>query len=332
MFKSIKKLVHKARNSKKSASRPKVAAQLALETLGARITPATFMVTNLNASGAGSLINEVRHAEKDDSGTPEVITFAPALAGHAITPGATVTLDDRTEPIEIEAPTGGMVIRGGSSHEVFAVTAGTTATISGIRIAHGLSDDGGGIDNHGNLTLESCEVRGNVSRSHGGGIENEVGSNLTLTDTRIDANVAPTGGGIDNHGSLSLGGNCAVDDNHASVGNGGGIKNEVEGEIEMEDTCTVNGNTAVGYGGGIYDLGAVTGGVGVEDNHGGRGGSGGDDLYETHGGGSGSGGQGSGGQGSGGQGSGGQGSGGQGGDDGGNDNGNDNGDDNGHHS
>jgi hypothetical protein len=287
MFASFKKLVplgwlpRKQGTIVRSSSAPvSLKTKPSLESLGDRIVPAVFMVTNAHESGAGSLLSAVRHAEADRSETPEIVTFSQRMAGKTITTAATLSLDDRAEPIEIEAPTRGVVIDGGLAHEVFHIAAGSNVTLKNLTIEHGLSDDGGGIDNAGTLRMVGSTVDDNQARSAAGGIENEVSGRLSLVGCHIESNEAETAGGIDNRGAFTMSDDTSVDDNSATVSNGGGVENESTGRMRMLDGSSVDDNHCGGTGGGVDDRGTLTSNGNVSGN---TSQEGSDDVTENHG-------------------------------------------------
>ena len=154
---------------------------------------------------------------------------------------------------------------------IFEVLVNATVTVEGLTVRHGrVSSMGGGINNHGNLTLNGVHVVENTAASgfqigHGGGLFND--GILTITASRIAGNRAlggeasyGEGGGIRNDGTLTLtqsviADNSTSDDN--DTGFGGGLRNT--GVAHLTE-CTISGNSTSlgGDGGGIYNLGELT--------------------------------------------------------------------------
>ncbi len=175
-------------------------------------------------------------------------------------------------------------VSGGGVSEVFNVTGGVTATISGLTITDGVNNTGyfgyafgGGIVNSGGLTLDDVVVSGNQAiglRAEGGGIYNT--GNLTLSHSDVTGNqanseeIGGSGGGIENatDGTLtvtqSVVSNNQVTSSTSSSVTGGGIDNHAGGTATVVDS-TITGNAAVGgpgffegtwaYGGAISDEG-----------------------------------------------------------------------------
>jgi parallel beta-helix repeat protein len=212
-------------------------------------------VNNLNDNGPGSLRDVVGATL---SGT---VTFQPGLQG-------TITLTNGEIPIgqsiTIQGPGADkLTVDGNANDRVFYIGNGATVTISGLCISNGLAtNDGGGILNDPGctLTLSNCWVVGNVTLGSGGGIHSD--GTLALIGTTVSGNTARgDGGGIAFYGTGMTLSNCTITANTAT--DGGGI------ECYVDDTlnhCTVSGNTAQGgYGGGL-DNGDSTAGTTIMIN------------------------------------------------------------------
>lgn len=148
-----------------------------------------------------------------------------------------------------------LTISGGDASRVFFINnSAVTVTISGLTISHGkvTDDDGGGIRNHGTLTLDNVVVDNNsaVTSSFlfvdGGGIYNT--NILVITNSQITNNEGNfTGGGIYDDGtSLSLS-NVTISGNNAvgsgGGGIGGGIASIASDSVTM-DSVSITSNTA----------------------------------------------------------------------------------------
>ena len=154
------------------------------------------------------------------------------------------------------------VIGGDQVSRVFQVDKNVTATISGLTIANGSTSAatggsyagyGGGLLNLGTATLIGCTVAQNTATIAGGGLANAGrGGSLTLMNSLVTDNQTGTsgaGGGIDNpfFDTVTLS-NTLITNN--SAGTGGGLVSL--GMATLTD-CTVTGNTAKSFGGGVYD-------------------------------------------------------------------------------
>jgi predicted outer membrane repeat protein len=204
-----------------------------------------------------------------------------------------------TRDVTIEGPGASLLtVSGGDNSRVFEVAARVkAATLSGLTISNGVAGTtelGGGILNHGTLAVDGCNLSGN-SATYGGGIADDFGGTLTLSACTVSDNSAFEGGGIWNGGTLTfanctigsyvdpttgvtvpgnnsyegagiynqgtahalnsvLSGNAATDGDWGG-GFGGGIYNV--GALTVS-TCTVSGNSAGNGGGGIYNVGTLT--------------------------------------------------------------------------
>ena len=117
--------------------------------------------------------------------TPQTINLGsalPAIAGLTITgPGANL-----------------LTVRANASGFSVLTVASGTVSISGLTIANGSSSQGGGIENHGYLTLTDSVVSGNHADNGGGGIYND-GTVLVGSSTFV-GNDASRGGALYNTG------------------------------------------------------------------------------------------------------------------------------------
>ena len=185
----------------------------------------------------------------------------------------------------------------GSNNRVFWIPGGFTATMKDLTIRHGvitgLQCRGGGLVNSGQLDLFDCIITTNLSYDrfpYGGGIANDAGAQLNMTNCTVSGNTASTpgntvqtearGGGIENKGTIVMT-NCTIANNTVqattfaishwatSHAYGGGIRNQ-SGTISMTN-CTISENTCAApatsptgqttysyaYGGGIYSSGGT---------------------------------------------------------------------------
>ncbi|MGB3637584.1 MAG: DUF4347 domain-containing protein, partial [Rivularia sp. (in: cyanobacteria)] len=142
-----------------------------------------------------------------------------------------------------------------TSYNVVKLSDTATTILDGFIIQEGNSnDDGGGIWNRGNLTLENIVVRNNQAADDGGGIRND--GNLTLINSTVAGNTALSGS------SQTSGGGGLINTTAATVNiinstfsgntalNGGGIRND--GTLNLINS-TLSGNTALQSGGGLVN-------------------------------------------------------------------------------
>ena len=224
---------------------------LALMTATKQVKANTFLVTNLDDNGPGSLRQAVLDADSNKGA--DTINFQAGLTGTIVlTSGELFIIDDLT----INGPGASLItVSGNHASRVFEILSGVTAEISGLTISNGTGFDGGGIDNGGSLTLAHMVLSDNhVTASVGGGIFNGATATLTITDSTVSGNSASGGGGIYNTalGTLTII-NSTVSGNSAS--SGGGLDNST-GTMTITN-CTVSGNSANLSAGGIANAGGT---------------------------------------------------------------------------
>lgn len=156
------------------------------------------------------------------------------------------------------------IVDGGGISRVFAMQVASRVTLSDLTVRNGRAlpgEDGGGIVNYGNLTLENVTVTGNATQSDatmsadapGGGIFNAM--TLQLRNCTITGNAAADmGGGIHNKGIL-IAMQSTISGNTARTDRGGGLSNYNKATVILS---TIAGNTATGSGGGIENGGGLT--------------------------------------------------------------------------
>jgi CSLREA domain-containing protein len=204
-------------------------------------------VTILLPAGLYTLSISAAGANGDDSGDLNLI--APAFGNPVISltgAGASITIIDANQ-----------------LDRVFNVAASRSAIISGVTIRNGFAAPigGGGILNHGSLTLNDATLSGNfaATTSNGGGGVNNDGA-MTLNNTMFSNNSASNGGGIANAlGTMTLN-NATLSSNSANA-TGGAITNGSNGSNGSNGTITINTSTlssnSARTGGGIATFGGV---------------------------------------------------------------------------
>jgi hypothetical protein len=253
---------------------------------------ATFTVTNLSDSGAGSLRDAILQANLT-KGLDE-ITFDSLLTGGTI--NLTSGQLQITNALNINGlGANQLTIDGGESSRIFDINAEYNqrfdpnqvfdVSIKGLKITRGRDELGsvGGIYNRfGNLNLTDTIIDNNGAYSYGG-IYNYLG-NLNLINSTVSNNISYYSGGIFNYlgvinitnsnifgntGILDAGGIYNLGDLNSSyqtvvnitnskisgntAGSGGGIFNSGGARLNITSS-NISGNTA-GYGGGIINFG-----------------------------------------------------------------------------
>jgi hypothetical protein len=235
-----------------------------LEALEDRIVPSTLTVTNAADDGtAGTLRAAITAANSGDT-----IQFTPSLAGHTITlTQGELTI---TKSLDIEGlGANQLTISGNNQSRVFDISVGNASVIlAGLTISNGLNSTGGGIDNAGTLTVNSCTVSGNFAYSNGvgddyGGAIYNFGT-LTINKSTISGNsVVGTPAYVSTYSTTGGGFTSSI--NPAGSGYGGGIYTGL-GTLTINSSTIANndasggssaglGSTAIvgnGYGGGLF--------------------------------------------------------------------------------
>jgi parallel beta-helix repeat protein len=229
-----------------------------LEGLEQRRLPSTLTVLNTNDSGASSLRAEIAAAKSGDT----IVFNTNRSLGTDFSKAQTITLTSGellvSRNITINGPGADKVtISGGNNSRVFEVASTTKSVVlSGLTITGGLVQfgGGGGILNHGTLTVSTCVVSDNSVTAGGGGIFNDAGT-LTVTSSTISGNKVPYNGGAINssYGVLTVTAST-LDDNYAGF-EGGAIIN-IRGAMTVS-ACHLDDNTS-GTGGGIFNIGNAT--------------------------------------------------------------------------
>ena len=187
-------------------------------TQGARAN--TITVTNTNDSGPGSLRQALADANDGDT------IDATGVSGTILLTSGELQINHN---VTINGPgAGNLAVNGNAASRVFENFA-STVTIAALTITNGhpppVNSNGGGILNHGGLTLSESNVSNSSVFGYfasGGGISN--GGTLTVTNSTISGNGA--------------------------YYYGGGICSLADATLEVIDS-TISGNGTYYYGGGI---------------------------------------------------------------------------------
>jgi hypothetical protein len=225
--------------------------------LAIRVNATTIMVSNTNDSGPGSLRQALLDANDGDTIDATGISGVITLITGELLVDKSVTMNGAGADV--------LAVDGNASSRVFQIGSGGTVTISSLTIRNGRDDNiGGGIDNEGGATLTitnstlSSNTAGSVNNPavEGGGIYN-LGT-LTIVNSTVSANTAGGisggGGGIFSAGTLAIL-NSTVSGNTATKG--AGIDNAGDATTVTITNSTFSGNAASVYGGACFNGGTL---------------------------------------------------------------------------
>ncbi|MBX7105048.1 MAG: hypothetical protein K1X57_13265 [Gemmataceae bacterium] len=216
--------------------------------------PTNFVVTNDNASGAGSLLQAITDANSS-IGSIDSITFDPAFFSipRTIKLAGEITISD---PLLVIGPAnaGLVTISGEMLNRVFTLDGpgDMTVNMSGVTIANGnAADNGGAINNTDEtLVLNNCVFSSNSATTNGGAIWlNVAAASLTMTNTKFTNNSSGNGGAIAriSNGSITI--DSSTFSGNFSGASGGAISMSL-GSLTVENSTFV-GNSAAGSGGAV---------------------------------------------------------------------------------
>ena len=236
-----------------------------IEPLESRIAPATFTVTTLADSGAGSLRNALHLADTNPGA--DTINFHLSAAA----PGTenTITLLSElttTGNVTIDGPGAGkLIINGNQKDRVLDITDGSATTnspvtITGLSFVNGLTTGhGGGIFSTESLTLNNVVVTGNTALDGGGvavGHDAQAHIHVKISNSQISGNTASaSGGGLDLYDLDSLTLSKTVITGNSTVSKvGGGVYAALNSTAKglSINGCVVSHNSAKTGGGGIF--------------------------------------------------------------------------------
>jgi hypothetical protein len=263
---------------------------LGLAGIGSGAQAATFTVTNLNDSGAGSLRQAILDAEA--SSDADTIVFQSGLSGTIqLTTGNLeifYSVDIQGPGADIITVSGGGVPDRSSRGEgvysggVFQIGPDVSlyqggersnrgalpaVAISGLTITNGFAGFGGNISNtSAELTIEDCVVSNGTAYYDGGGIFNSAITHVI--DSTVSGNEAAygDGGGVfsgDYYDARLTTAGTTISDGYAYY-EGGGISSD-SGSLAIATTI-VSGNTGSTGGGGVYAHIDADGAIDISDS------------------------------------------------------------------
>ena len=198
---------------------------------------ASFTVTNLNDSGAGSLRQAILDANA--APTDDVIDFAPGLSGTILLTSGQMMISD--EVTITGSGSANVTISGGGTNRIFYIfdsphVGALAVTISGLTLTDGYAAKYGGgaiVAWSAETTLRDVVITNSSAQGKGGAILQALSGNSQGRDARLTLE------------------NCVISGNSAT-GNGGGVALYNTGGAIITDTV-FTGNTAAYGGGAISD-------------------------------------------------------------------------------
>jgi hypothetical protein len=158
------------------------------------------------------------------------------------------------------------ILDGSDAKTILTINADVTVTIRQVTLTHGAStlDQGGAIQNQGDLTLQDTLVSSNNAGQAGGGLMNFPGSTALIERCAFLNNTTNRGAGIFNQGTLTV--HDTTFSGNTSFKGGGGVFN-VQTATASILNCTFSGNTDektglqgedMHLGAGIANFGSLT--------------------------------------------------------------------------
>ena len=239
------------------------AVRFAKSAQSALITVNTFK-DELDVDGNCSLREAIRAANLDTavdacpagSGADTIYlpggVYTLSIAGANENNGLTGDLDILSDLTITGAGEAATIVDGGGLDRVFHVVNDTQVRIANLTIRNGSVTSagfysGGGILNQaGNLIVERVVMQANHAENTGGGIDNH--GNLSVDRSTFIQNTAAVGGGLFNDAQLSVTNSTFIQ--NVADRTGGGLDNNNDGTTIVNSTF--NGNTANQGGGGLF--------------------------------------------------------------------------------
>ncbi len=142
---------------------------------------------------------------------------------------------------------------------IFTISKGVTVTLKSLTLENGVGNDGGAVNNSGNLNVVNSTFKKNTAVAHGatvvygkGGAINNYG-NLTVIGSTFTGNIAGSGGAIYNSGNMNVK-SSTFTGNKANIA--GAIYNQgnmnAQNSTFTSNQATENG-APCGFGGAIYN-------------------------------------------------------------------------------
>ena len=202
---------------------------LLLLVLGMPAEAATYVVSNLNDSGAGSLRQAIIDADAHLGDDTIVFTVSGTIA----LSDTLHTNTNDTATLTIDGAGHMITVSGGGNVRVMTVDGGSL-TLKNLTLADGNGFNGGAIDSDGTLTVINCTFINNHAIASGGAIHNNYGDS-TIVNSTFSGNSAPRGGGIYNEFDNTVTLTNSTFANNSAALNGSSIFND-DGIVNLQNT------------------------------------------------------------------------------------------------
>jgi predicted outer membrane repeat protein len=227
---------------------------------GGAINTTTGNITLTNCSLIGNHAKDEGGAINTSKGAI-TITNSTLQLNTAGTSGGAINMDSST-PTTTLSITNSSVNNNRAGHDGGAINDSSTGsiTISKCVIINNVAGSAGGaIDADGSISIDSSNVGFNTSGSGGGAIEAEDSAKLLqITNSNLSADKAASdGGAVETDSSTVIYINDVMVSNRAGSFSGA-IEEDSSGTTVSISGCTINNNTTVDSGGGVYSRGPMT--------------------------------------------------------------------------
>lgn len=228
----------------------------------------------IQAANTNSVVDACVAGAGDDTVTLPAGTYTLTITGTGEESNVTGDLDILGDLTMSGAGAESTVIDGGKVDRVLHIQSGRIVEIDGVTITNGKApsfSSGGGVFNQGITTLTASVVSNNTSaQGHGGGLRNDIGASLIITNSTISGNYLTStfgaGAGISGRDNSTLTLTNTTVSNNTVVYDGGGIHLCCNNLTVNITNSTISGNQGEVEGGGFYYCCGTGGTISITDS------------------------------------------------------------------